>query len=66
MVNLRLAGRAEILTDQELKDALWEDSWGVYGPAGAQDPDYVVVRIVPVEATGWWGSTSFHLELGTL
>jgi general stress protein 26 len=61
-----LTGRAEILTDQELKSVLWEDSWRIYWPVGVQDPDYVVVRVAPEAASGWWGSTPFHLELGSL
>ncbi len=58
-----LSGRAEILTDAALKSALWHDSWAVYWPAGAGDPDYCVLRVTPDEAAGWWGAEPFSCRL---
>lgn len=60
------AGRAEIVSDQELKDTLWDDSWSIYWPAGQTDNDYVVLRLSPKQASGWWGSKPFEVELDTL
>lgn len=61
---IELSGHMEILTDPELKKALWQDRWLIYWPAGAGDPDYVVLRLEPTRATGWWGTTPFCLEVG--
>ncbi len=58
-----LSGRVEILTDPALKMALWSDSWRVYWPQCASDADYVVLRMKPEQATGWWGTTTFHFEV---
>jgi len=58
-----LAGRADVLTDPALKRTLWHDSWAVYWPAGAVDPDYCVVRVRPAEAVGWWGASAFCFQV---
>lgn len=60
-----LSGRVEILTDQQLKTALWDESWRMYW-CGPEDPDYVVLRLTPVEAYGWWGARPFRLDLDGL
>ncbi len=62
---VELSGRAEVLDDAKLKQTLWDDSWRIYWPAGAADPDCVIVRVVPSEASGWWGSQPFRLDLGS-
>ncbi len=59
-----LTGRVEVLTDPQLKLALWSDSWRVYWPQCATDPDYVVLRMRAETATGWWGTTPFYFEVG--
>lgn len=58
-----LGGRAEILTDADLKEALWSDDWRIYWPDGYSDPDYVVVRIKPDEIRGWRGVSPFVQEV---
>lgn len=60
-----LSGRVEILADQALKTTLWDDSWRIYWP-GPEDPDYVILRMTPVEAFGWWGTKPFRLSMGSL
>jgi general stress protein 26 len=57
-----LCGTAEVLDNPDLKRALWSDDWRVYWPDGADNPDYVVVRLKPSEIRGWWGSKPFVLE----
>ena len=57
----RLTGPVEILTDPDLKKILWDESWRVYFPMEDADPDYVVLRIKPTEAEGWWGLKKFRL-----
>lgn len=57
-----LNGKAEVLDDPELKKALWSWDWRVYWPRGANDPDYIVVRVKPDEISGWWSGSPFTLE----
>ena len=49
------------MTDPDLKKILWDESWRVYFPMEDADPDYVVLRIKPTEAEGWWGLKKFRL-----
>ena len=62
---ISLSGRMEVLTDPGLKRALWSDSWRVYW-AGPDDPDYVVLRMEPTGAEGWWGTGPVEIEVGSL
>lgn len=43
---LQIQGRAEILTDPEIKSACWNDEWLRYF-SGPDDPNYVVVKVEP-------------------
>lgn len=60
---VELRGRAEILTDAELRRTLWQEGWRIYWRGGAEDPDYVVLRLIPTQASGWWGSARLQLDL---
>lgn len=61
---IELRGNMEILTDPGLKRVLWQQEWGIYWPTGAADPDYVVLRLKPVHAAGWWETAPFQLQMG--
>jgi general stress protein 26 len=60
---VELRGRAEMVEDREIKRALWQDEWRIYWAAGQDDPDYAILRLVPVCAVGWWGTEPFELEM---
>ena len=55
-------GRAEVLDNPDLKNALWSWDWRVYWPDGASDPDFVVVRVKADEVGGWWSGKPFRLD----
>jgi general stress protein 26 len=57
-----LKGRAEILTDPGLKRELWSEDWRIYWAGGAEDPDYVVLRVKTDAIEGWWGTAQFRLD----
>ncbi len=57
-----ISGRVEVLDDLELRRALWRDPWSIYW-RGPEDPDYVVLRLVPDDVRGWWGTVPFALEV---
>lgn len=61
---IELSGQVDVLTDRDLKNALWCDQWRIYWPAGPDEPDYVVLRLKPVRAAGWWGTAPFTLDPG--
>ena len=41
-----LSGRAEVVGDPEARARLWREVWREEWPAGAADPDYLLVRVV--------------------
>lgn len=47
---LRITGRAEIFSDMESKKTIWKDDWTRYWKLGIDDPDYIVIKIKPVDA----------------
>jgi general stress protein 26 len=62
--SLMLAGRIEIVNDPEIKKALWQDGWEIYYPSGPDDPDYTVLRLLPIKAKGWYKDQAFEFSLG--
>ena len=58
---ISLWGRMEVLSEPELKRALWSDAWRIYWN-GPDDPDYVVLRMKPEGAAGWRGTKPFEIE----
>jgi len=48
---LTLTGEAEIVEDMDVKEALWDTDWAFYYPEGITDPDFTVIRLLPVKAT---------------
>jgi general stress protein 26 len=44
---LMLGGDIEIVTDPELKAAVWQDDWDRYYPGGKTDPDYTILKLRP-------------------
>ena len=66
-VGLSLIGHAEVVRDLKIKSALWVDGWEhYYQEIGTpEDPDYTILRILPVEARGWLAGTRFQFRLGS-
>jgi general stress protein 26 len=61
-----LAGSTEVLEDMRSKEALWDEGWRIYWSGGPSAPDCAVVRRTPKEATGWWGTERFYLDVRAL
>ena len=66
-LGLSLIGRAEVIEDLEIKRAVWVDGWEqYYSETGTpEDPDYTLLRILPVEARGWLAGTPFRFEISS-
>lgn len=47
---LMLSGVIEIVSERNLREAVWQPGWERYYPAGAADPDYAVLRLSPTSA----------------
>lgn len=62
-LGLMFAGNIEIVTDSEIKKALWHKGWEIYYPKGISDPDYSILRLCPIFAKGWHWHGSFKFVL---
>ena len=62
-----LVGNVEIVEDRDIKSAVWVEGWEKYYPeiGTPEDPDYTLLRILPVEASGWLAGTKFQFEIGS-
>ena len=60
---LMLSGEIEIVTDKEIKKAIWQEGWEMYYPGGPHDPDHTVLRLFPKFANYYHQLNSFKLEL---
>jgi general stress protein 26 len=58
-----LGGSIEIVTDDAIKHALWQEGWKRYYPKGVTDPDYAILRLAPHFAEGWYKSTRFNIDV---
>jgi general stress protein 26 len=58
-------GEIEIVTDPELKRAIWTDDMVKYYPDGYDDPDHTILRLRPRMAEGWNGQkfTKFAFKI---
>ncbi|UCD53224.1 MAG: DUF4440 domain-containing protein [Phycisphaerales bacterium] len=62
IVGLMLGGEIEIVTDQALKNRVWQDGWTMYYPNGPEGDEYGVVRLAPAIIKGWCRNQPFVLK----
>jgi general stress protein 26 len=58
-----LCGEIEEVTDQQLKKQLWQSGWEIFWNKGVDDPQYTVLRLMPVLARGAYKESPFRFEL---
>ncbi len=44
---LMLGGAISLVSDQKLKERIWQENWTMYYPGGVHDPDYAILCLVP-------------------
>lgn len=49
-----VSGKAEEVTDKELKESFWQRGWRLYYPLGKADPDYSILKITSSKIEGWY------------
>ena len=59
--NLILLGHIEVVTDQALKDKIWQPEWTMYYPNGKHGPEYGILRLAPIIAKGWRQMSAFEI-----
>jgi general stress protein 26 len=60
---LMVAGKLEIVEDEEIKKALWQSTWTMYYPGGVEDEDYAVLRLRPAFVQGYHQFQHSHIDL---
>ncbi|MFX0087852.1 MAG: pyridoxamine 5'-phosphate oxidase family protein [Candidatus Hodarchaeota archaeon] len=62
-LGVMIGGLIKIITDQNIKEGLWEEGWERYYPEGVEDEDYTVLQLIPKHIRGWNGKQTFVLDL---
>ena len=60
---LLLTGTAEEVPDMDLKKRIWQDEWKMHWPGGAEDPEFVLLKMLPERAKGWYKEGAFEFKL---
>ncbi len=60
---LMLGGKVDEIEDKEFKKKLWQDGWEIHWQGGAEDPEFIVLKLSPVFAKGWYKEGPFEFEL---
>ncbi len=64
--DVMLGGEVTMTQDNIIRNALWQDGWEIYFPAGPEDPDYTVIILKPSRCRGWINNKSFDIDLDSL
>jgi general stress protein 26 len=62
IIGFMLGGKIEIITDQALKNRVWQDGWTMYYPNGPEGPEYGVLRLAPTTVKGWRVGQPFQID----
>jgi general stress protein 26 len=58
-----LGGEIEIITDQKLKNRIWQKGWTMYYPNGPEGPEYGIIKLAPSIVKGWCQNGPFELKV---
>ncbi len=56
---LLLIGNAEEIDDPDLKKRIWQDEWKMHWPGGPEDPEFIILKLLPEWAKGWYKEGPF-------
>ncbi|MHC4641357.1 MAG: pyridoxamine 5'-phosphate oxidase family protein [Planctomycetota bacterium] len=60
---LLLTGNAEEIDDPDLKKRIWQDEWKIHWPGGPEDPEFIMLKLLPEWAKGWYKEGAFEFKL---
>ncbi|MBN2182084.1 MAG: DUF4440 domain-containing protein [Sedimentisphaerales bacterium] len=63
LVGMMLGGEIEIITDQEIKNRIWQKGWTMYYPNGPEGPEYGIIKLVPSKIKGRCKNGPFEIKL---
>jgi general stress protein 26 len=56
-------GEIEEIDDPDLKEKIWQDEWKIHWPGGAEDPEFVLLKLLPDFAKGFYKETPIEFKL---
>ncbi len=56
---LLLRGVTEVVADQKIKQEFWQDNWTIYYKGEVDDPDYTLLKFIPVSYKYYNGNFKF-------
>jgi len=60
---LLLVGNAVEIDDLDLKKRIWQDEWKIHWPGGPEDPEFIILKLLPEWAKGWYKEGPFEFKL---
>ncbi len=63
IIGFTLSGQIEIVTDQALKDRIWQEGWTMYYPDGPHGSEYGILRLAPKLVRGWCRNQPFEIRI---
>ncbi len=60
---LLLVGNIEEIGDLDLKKRIWQDEWKIHWPGGPEDPEFIMLKLLPEWAKGWHKEGPFEFKL---
>ena len=60
---LLLVGNAEEIDDPDLKKRIWQDEWKIHWPGGPEDSEFIMLKLLPEWAKGWYKEGAFKFKL---
>ncbi|OGU57048.1 MAG: hypothetical protein A2V66_05675 [Ignavibacteria bacterium RBG_13_36_8] len=60
---LLLTGKTEIVNDIEIKKDIWQEKWWNYYKLGPEDPEYTILKLLPIHTKGWYYDKAFGFDL---
>ena len=58
-----LIGNIEEVYDPDLKKKMWQDEWKMHWPGGPEDPEFILLKLLPDYAKGWYKEGAFEFKL---
>jgi len=58
-----LVGDAEEIDDLDLKRRIWQGEWKIHWPAGPEESEFIMLKILPEWAKVWYRKGSFGFKI---
>ncbi len=55
--------QAEEIDDPDLKKRIWQDEWKMHWPGGPEDPEFIILKLLPERTKGWYKEGAFEFKL---